>query len=416
MSALGPTIKFAADLYRQRAKEIYAGYVAGDELALLTLRSGRANPYKFYERMRAHGTLTPTHLGNWATTSYRVCDSVLRDRRFGVGYKADRIPAAPPGVNRSFVLMNPPDHTRLRRLATPAFTLKAVASYQPRIEKLVGELLDEVPRNHEFDLVSAFAAPLPITVITDLLGFPDSDIAALNKYGIIITSGLDGIRSMRHAAQLNAARGALIALFQQLIELRRHEPRDDIISHLIAAEGDQVKPAEMLPLCLTLLVAGFETTTNLIGNGALALLDNPDQWQALRADPEGAAARVVEETLRFKPSIQAVARIATEPLELEGQQVRKDQLVIAMIAAANRDPEVYDRPQAFDIGRENPAPHLAFSGGIHYCLGHYLARLQATIAFRLLAERLPDLRRTGPVTRRDATMMHGPLRLPVSAA
>lgn len=417
MSALGPTIKFAANLYRQRASAVYAGYVAGDELALLTMRTGRADPYKIYERMRARGTLNPTRLGNWATTSYRVCDSVLRDRRFGAGYVSDRVPAHPPGVNRSFLLMNPPDHTRLRRVAVPAFTPKAVAGYQLRIEKLVGELLDEAAEKREFDLVSAFAAPLPITIITDLLGFPESDTEAFNHYGMIISSGFDGIRSVRHAAQLREARGQLVAMFEQLFELRRREPQEDIISHLVQAQGeDRVQPAELLPLCLILLIAGFETTTNLIANGTLALLDNPDQWEALKADPEGTAPRVVEETLRFAPSIQVASRIALEPLELERKKVREGQVVVTMLAAANRDPDVYDRPQTFDINRDHPAPHLAFSEGIHYCLGHALARQQGTIAFRMLAERLPDLRRVGPVTRRDATVMHGPLQVPVSAA
>jgi cytochrome P450 len=259
------------NLYRQRASAVYAGYVAGGELALLTMRTGRADPYKIYERMRARGTLNPIRLGNWATTSYRVCDSVLRDRRFGAGYVSDRVPAHPPGVNRSFLLMNPPDHTRLRRVAVPAFTPKAVAGYQPRIEKLVGELLDEAAEKREFDLVSAFAAPLPITIITDLLGFPESDTEAFNHYGMIISSGFDGIRSGRHAAQLREARGQLVAMFEQHFELRGREPQEDIISHLVQAQGeDRVQPAELLPLCLILLIAGLETTTNLIANGTLA--------------------------------------------------------------------------------------------------------------------------------------------------
>jgi cytochrome P450 len=415
MSSLGPTIKFAANLYRQRARIAYEGYLAGDELALLTLGPGRSDPYPIYERLRARGTLTPTRLGNWVTTSYRVCDSVLRDRRFGVGYKTDRVPAHPEGVNRSFLLMNDPDHTRLRRVATAAFSPKAVATYRTRIEKVVGELLDEAERKGEFDLISTFATPLPVAVISDLLGIPDSDTEALSHNGIILTSAFDGIRSLRHAARVKAARAELVAMFQNLFELRRRDPRDDIISRVVTAEGDQVKPAEMLPMCLLILIAGFETTTNLLGNGSRALMRNPDQWAALKADPEGAAPRVVEETLRFDPPVQISSRIAVEPLELEGRRVDAGQVVVLMTAAANRDPEVYDRPRMFDITRENPAPHLTFSGGMHYCLGHSLARLQGTTAFRLLAERLPDLHQAGPATPRDATVLHGALRLPVAA-
>jgi cytochrome P450 len=416
MSDLGQMTKFAANIYLQRARVAYAGYVGGDDLARLILRPGRTDPYVIYERLRERGTLTPTRLGNWVSTSYRVCDSVLRDRRFGVGYKCDRIQSHPEGINRSFLLMNPPDHTRLRRVATPVFSPKAVATYQPRIEKVAGQLLDEAASKREFDLVSEFAVPLPIAVITDLFGIPDSETAAFAQYGALISSVLDGIRSLRQAARLKAARAELIALFERLFEQRRRDPRDDLISHVVAAEGDKVKPSEMLPMCLLILFAGFDSTANLIGNGAVALLDNPDQWQALTADPANAAPKAVEEALRFDTSFQLTYKEALEPVELEGQQVREGQLVVAMLAAANRDPEVYDRPLKFDITREHPAPHLAFSAGIHHCIGHSLGRLEAAIAFRLLAERLPGLRRVGPVTRRKMALMHGPRHVPVSAA
>jgi cytochrome P450 len=414
MSALAQTIKFASKLYRERASTAYAGYVGRDDLALLTLRPGRADPYAIYERMRARGTMNPTRMGNWASTSYRVCDSALRDRRFGVGYKADRMPAAPEGVNRSMVLMNPPDHTRLRKFAAPAFTPKAVAVYEPRIEKMAAQLLDEVAKEGEFDLVPALAAALPIVVISDLLGIPESDTAAFNRLGIVISSGFDGFRGMRHAAQLKAARGELVAIFNRILELRRREPQDDIISRMATAEGETIKPQEMLPLCLIMLIAGFETSTNMISNGVLALLDDPEQWRALTANPAALAPSVVEETLRYAPSIQATARIALEPVEVEGHLVREGQLLVAMMAGANRDPETYDRPMKFDITRENPAPHLAFSNGIHYCLGAPLARLQGRIAFRQLAERFPDLHRNGPVVQRNATVMRGPRQLPVA--
>jgi cytochrome P450 len=415
MSALTQTIKFAIKLYRERASTAYDGYIRRDDLALLTLRPGRADPDAIYERMRARGPMNPTQMGNWATTSYQICDSILRDRRFGVGYKADRMPAAPEGVNRSMVLMNPPDHTRLRKFAMPAFTPKAVAAYEPRIEKMAAQLLDTAARKGEFDLVPAFAAALPIVVISDLLGVPDADTAAFNRLGIIISSGFDGFRSMRHASQLKAARGELVAIFNRLLELRRHDPADDIISRVATAEGETIRPHEVLPLCLIMLIAGFETSTNMISNGVLQLLDNPEQWQTLKADPERMAPAVVEETLRYTPSVQATARIALESLELEGRQVNEGQLVVAMLAAANRDPEIYDQPLKFDITRKNPAPHLAFSTGIHYCLGAPLARLQGQIAFRQLAERFPNLRRNGPVVQRNATVMRGPRELPVAA-
>ena len=235
------------------------------------------------------------------------------------------------------------------------------------------------------------------------------------RHGMLIGGALDGIRSLRHAGQLQASNQQLTLLFEQLFELRRREPRDDIVSLLVAAEGDQIRPAEMLSMCVLLLIAGFETTVNLISNAVLALLGHPAQWRALCADPAGLAPRVVQETLRWDPPVQRTGRFALEPLELAGQPVRKGELVVTLIGAANRDPEVYQRPDTFDILREGGPGHLAFSSGIHYCLGQSLARLEAAIALRMLAERMPGLARDGSVQRRNATTIRGPVRLPVTA-
>jgi P450-derived glycosyltransferase activator len=412
MSAIGQALSFATQLYRQRSNTVYAGYLKRDPMALLRLRPGRENPYAIYDRMRAAGPLFPTRLGNWASTSHRLCNTVLRDRRFGVR-PLDARAADDDEFEMSFLSMNPPDHTRLRRLAQPAFSPKAVATYRDRIERTVHDLLDRA--GAEFDLVAALAAPLPIAVITDLLGIPDADAAAFAQYGRVIGSALDGIRSLRHAADLRANDERLRQLFTDLFELRRREPGDDIVSHLVAAEGDQIKPAEMMPMCVLLLVAGFETTVNLIGNGVLALLDHPGQWRTLVADPPTMAPRAVEEALRYDPPVQRTFRIAHEPIELDGRVVHKGQLVSTLIGAANRDPEVYERPDVFDIDRTPGVEHLAFSSGIHYCLGQPLATLEATVAFQVLAQRLPGLRRTGPVRRRNATIIRGPIRLAVAA-
>ncbi len=407
MSEIGQAVTFAVGLYWQRAVTAYTGHIRRDPWALLDLRQGRADPYPIYERIRAAGTLVPTRQGNWMTTSHRVCDSVLRNRRLGV--------QAEEGVEMSFLGMNPPDHTRLRRFALPAFSPKAVAGYRDRIERTVGELLDRAAASGEFDLVSALAAPLPIAVITDLLGVPDADAAAFAQYGAVIGSALDGIQSLRHASQLQANGVKLQALFENLFELRRREPADDIISRMVAAEGDQVKPAEILPMCVLLLVAGFETTVHLIGNCVLALLGHREQWQDVCADPHSLAAKAIEETLRFDPPVQINDRMALEPVNLEGQSVRPGQRVFTLIGGANRDPEVYPEPGTFNIHREAAADHLAFSSGIHYCLGQPLARLEATIALRMLAERMPGLALSGPVRRRNTTTIRGPLHLPVTA-
>ena len=405
-------VAFTGRLYQQKALLACAGYLGRDPMAQLQLRPGRVNPYAVYDRLRARGPLTPTRLDNWVSTSHSVCESVLRDRRFAV--RPENV--GPGQANLSFLSMNPPDHTRLRRLAMPAFSPKAVAGYTGRIERTAAELLDAADAAGRFDLVSGFAAPLPIAVITDLLGIPDSRSADFARYGMLIGGALGGITSLRQARQLLAARTEMRQLFRHLFELRRREPRDDIVSRLVAAEGDRIKPAEMLPMCNLLLVAGFETTVNLISNAVLALLAHPAQWQALCADPDGLAPQAVEEVLRWDPPVQRTGRVALESLELAGQPVRQGQRVTTLIGAANRDPEAYDHPDTFDIMRPDGPANLAFSSGIHYCLGHALARSEAAISLRMLAERMPDLAPAGTVKRRNATIIRGPVRLPVQHA
>jgi P450-derived glycosyltransferase activator len=417
MPQLSQTLAFATNLYRQRLSITWAGYARNDPMALLQLKPGRDNPYKIYERLRSDGALTRTRLGNWVTTSHRICDLVLRDRRFGVRPAGTPIGETPTDeVDLSFLDMNPPDHTRLRRLAQPAFSPKQMAGYRPQIEATVTELLDSADAATSFDLVSAFAAPLPIAVITNLLGIPEADAENFSRYGTVIGGALDGVQSLSHAARLQKADAELSALFTDLFALRRREPADDTISRLVAAEGDQIQPAEMLPMCVLLLVAGFETTVNLIGNAVNALLDHPDQWDALCADPATMAPKAVEETLRFDPPVQRTGRFALQPLELEGKPVREGEFVVTLIGAANRDPQAFPDPNSFDITREHTADHLAFSSGIHYCVGQPLAQLEATIALQTLAERAPTLRRSGPIRRRNSNTIRGPIHLPVSIA
>jgi cytochrome P450 len=410
VSKVGAAARFAANLYRERAWVAYHAYVRRETIAQLLARPGRVNPYPVYERLRADGPLSPTPLGNWATVSHAACDAVLRDRRFGVT-------GGPPGesdFDLSFLEMDPPDHTRLRKLASPAFSPRAVAGYDARITSTVAGLLDRAAAAGSFDLVRDFASPLPIAVITDLLGIPEDETAGFTTHGMVIGSALDGVKSLRHARQLLAARRELRVLFSRLFELRRTQPRADIVSALVAAEGSQLSADEMVPLCSLLLIAGFETTVNLIGNAVQALLAHPDVWKELCADPETVAPRVVEETLRYDPPVQRTARIALEPVEIQGIPVRRGQLVLTLIGGANRDPSVYPNAAMFLIDRKDPTPHLSFSGGIHYCLGAPLARLEATIALRMLATRMPGLRAAGPVRLRQGATIRGPRSLPLA--
>src|SRR3954470_24423635 len=415
-SDLRRTLRFAGGVYRRRLDLAYHGYLRRDPMSQLHLRGARDDPYSVYDRIRRGGTLVPTRLGNYVTTSHRGCKVVLWDRRFGVRSE-DQIATttADDEFDMSFLDRDPPDHTRLRRLAQPAFSPRRIAGYRPRVLARVDELLDRAEAQGRFDLVSSFAAPLPIAVITDLLGVPHADADRFAVHGMVIGGALDGIRSLGHAARLKAANDELRVLFESLFALRRVSPADDVISRIVAAEGEQIRPAEMLPLCILLLVAGFETTVNLIGNAVNALLDHPAQWEALRADPAAMAGKAVEETLRFDPPVQRTGRFALEPLELEGSAVREGQFVVTLIGAANRDPQVYPDPDRFDIAREATADHLAFSSGIHYCLGQPLARLEATIALQSIVQRMPGLRPAGRTRRRTSNTIRGPIHLPVRA-
>lgn len=405
-------LRFATTLYSRRLLEAYHRTLWHDPMAQLRGRAGRDDPYPIYERVRRHGTVVPTRLGNFITPSHRVCNFVLRDRRFGVR-SGERVNTSDE-FDMSFLDMDPPDHTRLRRLAQPFFSPKLMAGYRSRVTAQVDQLLDAAG-DGPFDLVSSFAAPLPIAVITDLLGVPDADAARFSEVGTVIGSALSGIRSLTHAARLRAADATLRELFTELFALRRETPADDVISHLVAAPPDQLHPDELRPMCTLLLVAGFETTVNLIGNAVNALLAHPAQWRDLCDDPESLAGPAIEETLRWDPPVQRTARCASEDIEVDGVPVRRGQYIVTMLAAANRDPEVYSRAGAFDIHRTPEADHLAFSSGIHYCVGAPLARMEATIGLQRLAERLPGLTRAGALRRRTSGIVRGPIRFPVRA-
>ncbi len=407
--------KFLSGMYRERARIVYWAHVRGDLFSRLILPNHHTDPYQIYEEMRARGPMLPTRLGNYTTTSHRVCNEVLRSRRFGVKPEdGSEDLANQAGLDLSLLELNPPDHTRIRRLAAPAFTPRRMAGYVGLVDQAIQGLIDQCEREREFDLMTSFASPLPIAVVTHLLGLPN-DPERLRRLGSTIARALDGIWSLGQARTLAAADAELRTTFATLLDRRRADPGNDLVSALVAEQGKEITAAELSALVRLLLIAGFETTVNAIGNGMHWLLANPAQWDLLVKDP-GRAPAVVEEVLRFDPPVQQTARVANQPTEVGNVLVTKNQWVITLLAAANRDPEAYPEPNRFDITRESPVEHLAFSGGIHYCLGSPLARLELTQAFRALAERFPRIRQTAPITMRPGTTLRGPLRFPVAVS
>jgi cytochrome P450 len=313
-----------------------------------------------------------------------------------------------------FLFLDPPDHTRLRKLAQQAFSPKAVRALEPEIGALVGELLDTA--SGDLDVVADLAYPLPVAVICRLLGVPLADEPQFSRAAALLAQGLDPIMTLTGHASADAderlqAGEWMRGYLGDLIEQRRAAPREDMISALIAAEedGDQLNADEIVATCNLLLIAGHETTVNLIGNAVQAMLRQPEHWRALAADPDRAAA-LIEETLRYDPPVQLVMRIAGADMVIgEGSGgaevlVRRGDSMLLLLAAAHRDPDAFERPDDFDPDRED-LRHLAFGKGPHFCLGAPLARLEARIALAELARRRPQARlRDEPVYKPNVTL------------
>lgn len=410
-------VEFAVGVVRTRLFQHRAAQ-EGSPISRYGTPEGIADPFSVHEAIRAQGPVLPPQLGFSATADYALCHDLLRRRDFGVRdphtdvvhgalYQGD-------AIDRSFLGLNPPEHTRLRRLAAPGFSAHRLRGYEQLIEQRVEALLDTASASSGFDLVHALAAPLPIAVISDLLGLPDADVDAFERYGATLASALDGIAGPVHAARLARASYKVERILDDLIALRGREPRDDLVTSLVAAhDRAELTGRELIAMCQLLLVAGFETTVNLISNAVLALHRTPDAWARLVADP-GLAGLAVEETLRFDPPVPAAIRVAFDDTELAGVPIPRSTWVLVVIGGANRDPSVYDDPHAFRLDRYADAatpPHLAFSAGAHYCIGAPLARLEATIALRALAVRMPDLQVGEPVMRTTASV-RGPASLP----
>jgi cytochrome P450 len=328
--------------------------------------------------------------GSWRLLRYDDVVRVLKDVPSGVRLSDGTLPGRDrPGA--FMLLQDPPDHTRLRKLVSKAFTPRAVESMRPKIQHITDSLIDGVIDRGELDVIRDLALPVPATVICEMLGVPVKDRDTFTVWTSRATHLLVGELEPGPLAEASAAAGALADYFRALIDERRRHLGDDLLSALIRAEeeGDRLGPDELLVQAIGLLIAGFETTIGLIGNGVRALLLHPDQLAMLRADPR-LLPGAIEECLRYDGPIPATLRILREPTEFGGRLIPPDVQVFAFLYGANRDPEHFPEPDRFDITRQ-PNAHLAFGGGVHMCLGAHLARLEAQIAIGTLVRRLESL-------------------------
>ncbi|WP_410587720.1 cytochrome P450 [Amycolatopsis sp. lyj-23] len=384
----------------------------------------RPDPYPHYRRWRERLPVAAIGERMFAVSGLAEATQVLRDPAFGHPEPeyldpADRLPDQPVDesgrVVRAFLSLNPPDHTRLRRLVSKAFTPRMVEQLAPRIEEITAALIDGAP--DRFDLMTALAKPLPVEVIAELLGVPLDDRERFAEWSHAMARALDPpfLQHPETVAPAVRARQSFVAYFRELAARRRREPGEDLLSALVAVSdaGDVLSEGELLVTLTLLLIAGHETTTNLIGNGALALLRGPDGLKPLGTDGENAA-RVVEEVLRYDSPAQLTARTALHDTALGELAVPSGSQVIVLLGAANRDPATGPAPDTFDPARE-PGRHLAFGQGIHFCLGAPLARLEARIAFRELARRRPDLSLAGTPEWNPTTTLRGLSTLPVTS-
>ncbi|MGA8900137.1 cytochrome P450 [Bradyrhizobium sp.] len=386
------------------------------------------DPYPHYDLLRRVDPVHVTPHGMYLASRHADVSNVLRDKRFGKDFVERSVRRYGPKImdepifrsmSHWMLQQDPPDHSRLRGLVVKAFTARRVDDMRPRIQQIVDETLDRIVPQGSMDLIEDFAFRLPVTIICDMLGIPEE------HREVFYNSSRDGGRILDpvplkpdEIAQGNAAYMMSQMYFQQLFELRRKQPGDDLTTQLVQAEeyGSKLTNEELTSNIILLFGAGHETTVNLIGNGLLALHRNPDQLALLKARPE-LITNAIEEFLRYDSSVQMTGRVTLEDIDdLGGKKIAKGESVLCLLGSANRDPAVYpDRPDRLDITRPNVRP-LSFGGGIHFCLGAQLARIEAEIAISTLLRRLPDLRLDDAANPewRPTFVLRGLKRLPAS--
>ena len=382
------------------------------------------DPYPVYAAMRERDPVHRSRLIDaWLFTRHADVDAILRDhRRFASDPREGTLSPRqrkllPPPEEFTLLFLDPPDHSRLRALVTKAFTRSPVNALEPRIRAILGSLLDGIEDPSGFDLMEAVARPLPVIVIAEMLRVPPQDRARFKLWSAQRARLLEPTIGMRERRLGDAASRAFDAYFRTIVAERRKAPRDDILSALVEAEedGQRLTEREMLNLLRLLLIAGNETTANLIGNGVLALLRNPGELERLREDP-GLIPSAVEELLRYDSPAQATFRRALADCEVNGFPIRRRDNIVLLLGAANRDPDAFEAPDRLDVARSGRA-HLSLGRGIHHCLGAPLARLEGRIALEMLLERFPRIGlRTGRPRFRPSVVIRGLRSLPLRCA
>lgn len=373
------------------------------------------NPFPFYEMGRAMSPLYLAQPNMWLVFGYNDVTTILKDNQSWSSF------TPPPGADPSapaptMLSSDPPRHTRLRGLVSQAFTPRMVEQLEPRVRQVARELMDDVLAKGEADIVDGLSYPLPVIVIAEILGIPPSDRDRFKQWSdeVIATLGTGIEGQDRDVAQPTVE--AMGEYLMTMADERRARPAGDLISGLVVTEMDGAKltPDELVQMLILLLVAGNETTTNLISNAIIEFMNHPDQLKRVQDDP-ALLPSAIEEVMRYCSPVQATARRATRDLELHGKEVKKDQMALTFLAAANRDPAVFPEPSTFDVGR-TPNRHLGFGLGIHFCLGAPLARLEAKVALGEFLARVKDFHRTGDelLPRVPTFIMRGVRELPIA--
>ena len=382
-----------------------------------------ADPYPAFARARTQAPVQwHAGLGLWLAFTHAESNAVLRDRRLGRIW-ADKVPAERFEsfnlIHRNAILeMEPPHHTRLRRLISAAFARGHVERLRPWVEALAGRLVDglleESGGSRPVDLLSGMAEELPVAVIAELLGVPDADRPLLRPWSNAIVKMYEYERTREREEDAERAADEFVSYLRGLAAERRTSPGEDLLSHLVQVrdtDGDTLTEDELVTTCILLLNAGHEATVNVTGNGTLALLRHPDQLERLREDRSLLPA-AIEEFMRFDSPLQLFERTATEDVQIGGITVERGQKIAALLGSANHDPAVFDRPEALDVGRATN-PHISFGAGVHFCIGAPLARVELQATFGALLDRTTSLELGGEPVRRPEFVIRGLATLPV---